>query len=167
MLGFFSFGTSLTILDQACKNRIEAQKDETFPRDLEESRGWIRLYKNHNPGFSFGFMKGSKAVELVPLCMNSALAGVWAYLMGTRGKILEKTAITLTLAGGLSNLYDRYARGYVVDYFSIQWKSLKKVVLNIGDICIILGSVLLIAGQAVEMIRELMEPLKNKRGIPD
>lgn len=157
MFGFFVFGTTLSILDQACKNRIEAQKDETFPRDMEESKGWIRLYKNHNPGFSFGILKGSKAVERVPLCLNSALAGVWTYLMGTRGRLLEKTAVTLILSGGLSNLYDRFSRGYVVDYFSIQWKTLKKVVLNLGDVCIFLGSLLLIVSQAVEMIQELAE----------
>lgn len=151
----------MTILDQACKNRIEAQKDETFPRDLEESKGWIKLYKNHNPGFSFGYMKGSKAVELVPLCLNSALAGVWAYLMGTRGKFLEKTAVTLTLAGGLSNLYDRFSRGYVVDYFSVQWKSLKKVVLNIGDVCIVVGSALLVLSQIVEVVKEFFSTAKN------
>lgn len=157
MFGFLAFGTTLTILDQACKNRIEAQKDETFPRDPEVSEGRIKLYKNHNPGFSFGFLKGSKAVETVPLCLNSALVGAWTYLMRTRGRFLEKAAITLILSGGLSNLHDRFSRGYVVDYFSIQWKALKKVVLNIGDVCIILGSVLLIAGQIGEMIRELVE----------
>lgn len=42
----------------------------------------------------------------MPLCVTSAFAGAWAYLMGTRGRILEKLALTLTLAGGVSNLYD-------------------------------------------------------------
>ena len=30
------------------------------------------------------------------------------------------------MGGALSNLYDRVMRGYVVDYFTIEWKSLKK-----------------------------------------
>ena len=47
-------------------------------------------------------------------------------MIGKKGRVLEKTALTLVLAGGASNLYDRLKRGYVVDYFSIQWKKLKK-----------------------------------------
>ena len=80
--------------------------------------------------------------------------------MGTRGRILEKLALTLTLAGGVSNLYDRMKRGYVVDYFSIQWKKLKKVVFNLGDIFIFAGSALFAAVQLVEEIRGILSKEK-------
>ena len=114
MFGFLTFGTTLTFLDQAFKARIEKEEKGTFPRELAISKGKIKLYQNHNEGFSFGILKGSRAVQLVPLCVTSAFAGAWAYLMGTRGRILEKLALTLTLAGGVSNLYDRMKRGYNV-----------------------------------------------------
>ena len=65
-------------------------------------------------------------------------------------------ALTLVLAGGASNLYDRLKRGYVVDYFSIQWKKLKKVVFNLGDIFIFAGSALFAAVQLVEEVREIL-----------
>lgn len=153
MVGFLSFGTALTLLDVAFKNRIEAGDDGEFPKELKKSKGYVRLYKNHNPGFSFGVLKKyPRAVELVPLCMESALAGVWVYLMGKKGKFLEKTALTLTLAGGASNLYDRFCRGYVVDYFSIQWKLFKKVVFNLGDIFIFLGAALFALSEGAECL---------------
>ena len=101
MFGFLTFGTTLTFLDQAFKARIEKEEKGTFPRELAISKGKIKLYQNHNEGFSFGILKGSRAVQLVPLCVTSAFAGAWAYLMGTPGRILEKLALTLTLAGGL------------------------------------------------------------------
>ena len=88
MFGFLTFGTTLTFLDLACKKQIEDQADETFPRELDGTKGMVKLYKNHNPGFSFGFLKGSKAVETVPLCVTSGLAGVWVYLMGHKGRLL-------------------------------------------------------------------------------
>lgn len=154
MFGFLTAGTTLTMLDLALKNEVEKQRDETFPRDLKGTNGTIRLYKNHNQGFSFGFLKGSRAVELLPLCMTSALAGAWAYLMGTKGRFLEKLALTLSLAGGVSNLIDRMKRGYVVDYFSIQWKTLKKVVFNLGDIFIFCGSALLVAAGLIDILKE-------------
>lgn len=88
--------------------------------------------------------------------MLSAVAGAWAYVIGKKGRVLEKTALTLVLAGGASNLYDRLKRGYVVDYFSIQWKKLKKVVFNLGDIFIFAGSALFAAVQLVEEVREIL-----------
>ena len=48
---------SLAVLDQAVKKEIEREEDAAFPRDLPCARGWIRIHKNHNPGFPFGVMK--------------------------------------------------------------------------------------------------------------
>lgn len=155
MLRFLTFGSMLTCLDQTCKGVIEAQDDSAFPREPEWGKGYIQLYKNHNPGFAFGVMKGSSAVERIPLCMASSLAGVWVYLMGTRGRFLEKLAVTLTLAGGISNVYDRLVRGYVVDYFCVKWKALKRVVLNLGDVCIFMGAGLMFAAALINMVKDI------------
>ena len=157
MFGFLTFGTTLALTDLAVKKEIEARPDEEFPKTVKESGGLIRLYKNHNPGFSFGFMKESpKLVEMVPVCMLSAVAGAWAYVIGKKGRVLEKTALTLVLAGGASNLYDRLKRGYVVDYFSIQCGKLKKVVFNLGDIFVFLGSGILFGAEIVKEIRGML-----------
>ena len=154
MFGFLTFGTTLTFLDLALKKQVEAQDDKNFPRELKGSRGLIWLYKNHNPGFSFGFLKGSRAVELVPLCLASGIAGAWTYLMGAKGKFMEKLALTLILAGGVSNVYDRMVRGYVVDYFSIQCGRLKKVVFNLGDMFIFLGAGIMLIIEIIKAFKE-------------
>lgn len=156
MFGFLTFGTTLTFLDLAIKKKIEEEDDGKFPRDLEGTNGKIKLHKNHNSGFSFGFLKGSRAVELLPLCATSGIAGIWVYLMKTEGRLMEKLALTLTLAGGASNLYDRLKRGYVVDYFSIQWKELKKVAFNLGDIFILTGAALM-------LLQDFLGLFKGKR----
>ena len=161
MFGFLTFGTTLTVADLAIKTEIERQDPETFPREMKGSKGWIKLYKNHNAGFSFGILKGSRAVNVVPLFITSGIAGAWAYLMGVRGRIAEKLALTLVLAGGLSNLLDRMKRGYVVDYFSIQWKALKRVVFNLADIFILLGSGILVAVQVVSGVMDWVKERKK------
>ena len=155
MFGFLTLGTTLTFMDQAFKAKIEEQKDESFPRELEGSKGKIKLYKNHNKGFRLGLFKGTKAVETIPLYLNSGLAGIRFYLMGTKGRILEKLAVTLTLAGGISNLYDRMKRGYVVDYFSFEWKFLKKLVFNLGDLFIYLGSVMMLIASLIDALKDV------------
>ena len=162
MFGFLTFGTTLTVADLAIKNEIEKQDASAFPREMKGTKGLIRLYRNHNPGFSFGFLTGSRAVELFPLCITSGVAGIWAYMMGRRGRFVEKLSFTLVLAGGISNVIDRIRLGYVVDYVSIQWKALKKVVFNLADLFILAGCVMLVAAQIGEELREkLSEILKN------
>ena len=61
----------------------------------------------------------------------------------------------MALAGGASNLYDRTKRGYVVDYLNVQWKSLKKVVFNLGDIFILLGSGMMIVAGLIDTGKDI------------
>lgn len=161
MFGFLTFGATLTVADLAVKNEIERQDDAAFPREMKGSKGWIRLYKNHNAGFSFGVLRGSRLVKLVSLCVFSSIAGAWTYMMGVRGRLAEKLALTLVLAGGASNLLDRLARGYVVDYFAVQWKALKKVVFNLADIFIFLGGGILVAVQVAEAAKDWLKEKNN------
>ncbi len=155
MIGFLPFGTTLTFLDLAAKAQIEEQESETFPKEFPGTDGKLWLYQNHNPGFSFGVLKEyPKVVEKIPLWVTSMLSGVWFYVCGTKGRFLKKLALTLALSGGASNLYDRYRRGYVVDYLSIRWKALKKVVFNMADVFVVSGMLLFILSELMDALRE-------------
>lgn len=156
---------ALAGLDQGIKQNIEDQEDKTLPRDLPCAKGWVRLHKNHNAGFPFGVLKNRpRLVQNIPLMMTSALAGALAALSGRRndgaGGFLERLGLAVALGGAVSNTWDRMVRGYVVDYFSIQWKGFKKVVFNLGDFFIFLGAALILAGQGVRGLGEG----RNERG---
>ena len=81
---------------------------------------------------------------MLPLSVICGLAGYLAALLPQKGKKVQKLGIAMILGGALSNLYDRLVRRYVVDYFSIQWKKLKDVVFNLGDIFVFAGSLILL-----------------------
>ena len=131
-------------LDQCLKPLAEQQDPERFPKTMDHTGGKIKLYRNHNRGFCFDFLKHRPGlVRQLPLCLTSAAGGILCFLSSRKGYRAEKAGYALVLAGGLSNLYDRFKRGYVVDYFSIQAGVLKKVVLNLGDLCIAAGAVIL------------------------
>lgn len=131
-------------LDIFLKGRIEAQDPGKFPRDMEGTGGRIRLYRNHNAGFCFGLLKKRPdLVRQIPLIFTSAAAGVLAWLLTRKSRLIDRLGFTLVTAGALSNLFDRLKRGYVVDYFSFQVKWLEKVVFNLGDLCIFAGTALL------------------------
>ena len=76
-------------------------------------------------------------------------------LLPKRGRKIEKTALALVLAGGGSNLFDRFFRGYVVDYFSFTPKKLRHLVFNLGDLYIAAGMAVLSATELVRGLRRI------------
>lgn len=157
---FLGLMAGLFGLDIFLKGKAEAGKAEDYPRDLEGTSGKIRLYRNHNEGFCFGLLKQNKElVKNVPLAFTSAVTGIFLWLLTRKGRFIDKLGFTFVTAGALSNLFDRMKRGYVVDYFSFQFGWLKKVVFNIGDLCIFLGTFLL-------TVSELF-PGKEHKNIPE
>lgn len=143
------------LADQGMKDIVERTEGEKFPKAIEETGGMVVLHKNHNDGFPFGFLgKYPVLVKQIPIMVVSAAAGVFGWLYGRRGHSVEKLGFAMLLGGGLSNLYDRLVRGYVVDYFSIQWKKLKNVVFNLGDLFVFAGALLVVAAEIAELFRE-------------
>ncbi len=150
--------------DQWLKYKIEAQEPERFPRPLEGTKDKIWLYRNHNEGFPFGLLEEHKElVRLIPLILASVLTGGLIEKIKSRGKWMEKAALSFVIGGSVSNLYDRYARGYVVDYFSLRFGPLKKIVFNLGDIFIFLGTGI----QAILLSKPSCKDKKDKKaGVP-
>ena len=60
-----------------------------------------------------------------------------------KGNNIRKLSLSLIIAGSLSNIFDRFTRGYVVDYIRIKTKGADKVIFNLGDIFILLGSLIM------------------------
>lgn len=140
----------LAALDLSIKNVVEGGEEESFPRDLPRSKGLVRLHRNHNLGFPFGFLeKRPELVKGIPLLVISAMAGALCALCQDKGKTAQKAGIAIVIGGAISNLYDRVVRGYVVDYFSIEWEPIKNVVFNLGDMFVFLGSAVIVLDQAV------------------
>lgn len=162
-MGYVMAMMALAAGDQWLKGRVEAQGPEGFPRPLRRAKGKIWLYRNHNPGFPFGFLKKhAELVRTLPLVVTSALAGALGVLLTQKGHRIVKVALAMILGGSMSNLYDRYVRHYVVDYFSLRLGPLKKVVFNLGDIFIFMGTGLLFAWQLAQEARNAFRPAKGE-----
>lgn len=108
-------------------------------------KGKLYLTKYHNYGAFLNL--GQKRPEFVKglsagLCLICTI--VFVFSMGTKGKTLLKTGLSILLGGAYSNTYDRLVRGYVVDYFGFQVKNEKlgNIVFNISDFCIMIGALI-------------------------
>lgn len=109
--------------------------------------GKLKLRKFHNPGFILG--KGKERQDIVKygsLAVMILVGLEWLFLLPSRGRHLLKTAVTLVFAGAISNVSDRFTRGYVVDYLSVKtkWEKLNRLIFNLADLMIALGGILVV-----------------------
>jgi signal peptidase II len=131
----------LTCLDLVIKYAINSMDNKDLPRNIA---GKIEIDKFHNKGFPFGKLKeNQRVVKYIPVFITSVLIGGLSFLLPQKGKKIKKLSLSLIIAGSLSNIFDRFTRGYVVDYIRIKVKGLDKVIFNIGDIFIVLGSLMM------------------------
>lgn len=78
-----------------------------------------------------------------------------------------KTAYSLILAGGITNLIDRLFRGFVIDYIDIN-ELFYYPVFNLADICIIVGILIVVVTIVIKTLQkqeqnyETVQDRKNK-----
>ena len=112
-----------------------------------------RIKKLYNPGFSFGYMKEHPLiVKGIPTAVGvlSALKWMRAMRRHSGAGALEKTALSMILAGAAGNTYERIRRGYVTDFINIPHGRIRTWFFNIADLCIVAGAVLLAAADLTE-----------------
>lgn len=132
---------AIFLVEKKVKDYIEDTKKMHEKEEI--LNGNIILNRYHNKGaFLNIFEKNVKLVKCLSYSLLGILLLVFAVVLPKNRKGITKFALSLLLGGALSNTYDRHKRGYVVDYFS--FKFLKKIIFNISDICIFLGSALLL-----------------------
>lgn len=136
------------LLDFAVKRKIEEER--TFGQEEKKAGGWILVRKLHNYGIVGGGLKqyGLWIKRITGLLLGGM--GIHFFvLLFRKGNSGLKLAYSLILGGGLSNFVDRCTKGYVTDYFSfnVPWKKLKRLVFNLSDMFIMLGSVILCLSQ--------------------
>ena len=110
-------------------------------------KGRIILQKYYNNGAALNFMEHSpRLLQRVCGGILLVLGVLWCLLQRKQGNPCVLLGLSMILGGGASNMHDRMTKGYVVDYFSFHtpWERLNRVVFNLSDLFIFLGSILII-----------------------
>ena len=140
---FAVVAAAVFLLDFFVKKQIENNMASLEGKKI--CKGRILLCRHHNYGAIFNRMEERPGL-VKKFCGGFwlALGIAWFLLLRKKDNIGLKLGLSLILGAGGSNLYDRIARGYVVDYFSFRtpWERLNRVVFNISDFFIFLGSIL-------------------------
>jgi signal peptidase II len=133
---------ALFLFDANVKNYIEQNFRMGETKDILKGR--ITINKHHNKGFSLNVLENRQdIVKKVSAILLGIIVLFFIIILGQKRKCLMKLGLSLSIGGAASNVWDRFKRGYVVDYFSINIKPIKHIVLNLADIFIFIGSFIL------------------------
>lgn len=125
------------------KRYVDKRITETDRKEI--CNGNIVVRKYYNKGGALNIMeKSPRMLKAVCGGVMLVLGIIWYLLLRNKRNPGILIGISLMIGGGASNLYDRIAKGHVVDYFSFRtpWKRLNNIVFNISDMFIFLGSIL-------------------------
>ena len=106
-----------------------------------------------NRGAAFGMLSNHRWVFMVLSVLGIGAMFVW--LVWEKPKSLwMRTAIALVIGGGIGNMIDRIALGYVIDF--IDCRFIDFYVFNVADSCVCVGC-------AMFMIGAIWEEVKNAK----
>lgn len=130
---------ALFAADQICKAYVEQNMDLG---EEKKSAEHVILRRVHNSGMSFGLLKDMPKVVCV---LSASAAGIVTMsqlfsILRSKG-FLQKVSLSALAAGAWSNTFDRFGRGYVVDYIGFKSGDNKTASLtyNLGDFFIAAG----------------------------
>ena len=138
-------------IDQYTKYLIESnlEVNETIPL----FPGIFDLTYVRNTGAAFGMLAGKQV--LLSIITGVLLIAITVYAIKNSKSIskLESLSLALIVGGGLGNLISRLIYDYVIDFFNFYFWP----VFNVADICICVGSALLVIAVLI------LEPRKEKQ----
>lgn len=128
--------------------KVWARKAD-LPREVLP--GILRFTYVKNTGAAFSAFSGKTAwVTAVSVILVLLVLGYLAF--GKNVHKCTRLGLWLIVAGGLGNLYDRLALGYVVDFIEVLF--VRFAIFNFADICVCCGAVLAAVGFILAEKRE-------------
>ena len=130
-------GIVLAALDQVFKYMIVSNFELGQTQTLIP--GVLNLTYIRNEGVAFGMFAGMQWLFIALTVILLALIVIYMFVKRPQSKFFYFT-VALIVGGGIGNLIDRIAYGYVVDYLSLTFF---QPVCNFADYCITVGVILL------------------------
>jgi len=150
----------LTGIDQIIKYFIE--RNLSSGESIVAIDRFIQITYLENTGAAFGSFKGGRII-LIVITALIVVAGLTAILLKKIKPGFLFGCAVMVIAGGLGNLIDRIARGYVIDYLDFIFVDF--AVFNFADCMVTCGAALIIAYLIRDLILSAGKGRNEKNGI--
>ena len=148
----------IAIADILIKSYIESNYIQGEKTDIFD--GKVQIRKVYNKGMAFNLLDHKpELVKIVSCCLTTIMSVYYLFVISRKGDFLTKAGLTLFIGGAWSNTFDRWYRGYVVDYigFNSKWEGLNRLTFNLADFSLLLGADLTMLGEIVRTIKSTKE----------
>ncbi len=111
----------------------------------------LHLTYVENRGAAFGMLANQRWVFILVSLVTIAALSVYLYLGKAQNRIYE-AAILMIIGGGIGNMIDRLALGYVIDF--IDFRLINFAVFNGADSFVCVGAGFMILALILDIIKE-------------
>lgn len=148
----------LALADIVLKSVVEMSITKKEKRYALKNK--VILRKVYNTGFCMNKLGDKPEVVKYVSVYNAILATIYQLktLFRKRESLGKKIGLSFVTAGAWSNTFDRWLRGYVIDYISIpsEDEKVEKFTFNIADVLIALGGIFVAGAAIFRTIREVV-----------
>lgn len=115
-------------------------------------KGHLLLRYDENTGAAFGMLKDARWVFIIVSTVTILALAAFLYLGHAPSK-LYAVSVSMIVSGGIANMIDRLALGYVVDFIYVPWFAN----FNGADSFVCVGAGLLILALIIDLVKEYKE----------
>lgn len=153
--------SSLGVTDQLMQGHDHMEALTTTLDHFDIIPGVLRFKLVVNDGAMMGFFDDARWVYMTLSVV--AIVAIFVYLYWKKPQdILQLSSLTLIVAGGIGNMFDRTGLGYVIDFIDFYAvPTVWKWTFNVADSCVTVGAVML----ALWMIIDLIKESKKKKAV--
>ena len=113
-----------------------------------------------NRGAAFGMLSEHRWVFMV--ISTVAIIGIGIYLFGfCKERMMIKVGLATIISGGIGNMIDRTAYGFVVDMIDFCLFDFWVWIFNVADACVCVGAGIVILGIILDIVKEANKKKQN------
>lgn len=142
------------LLDQLTKWLAVRYLMPLWPDSVHLIPGVVDLTYAENPGAAFGMLEGHRWVFMTVSTVAILAMGVYLFTLKERKDTLAAVSLAMIVSGGIGNMIDRVALGYVVDFIDVN-PLFPFAIFNGADSFVCVGAALLVLAFLLEWKREI------------
>ena len=163
MLSWIIVIAAAVVVDQVSKILVIKYLKDIV--SVELIPGVFRFTYVENRGAAFGMLSENRWVFMIisTLAIGALIVYLWKFRPDSR---LACLALSMIAGGGIGNMIDRVALGYVVDFIDFcAFPSLWMWVFNVADACVCVGAGLLVLWLILSMIEDSKQAKAQKQQV--